>query len=138
MSATIAVSALPDRLRVNGDGNVVLLGVRCGDCGTSFFGAVDHCRRCTSDNLDLVELGSGGELYSYTVVYRAGADWTGPEPYALAEVVLPSGVAVTSRVANWQEGAELQIGSHFDLVTETIGEDEQGQEQVVYVWRRPE
>lgn len=138
MTAMLAVSALPDRLRVRGDGTPVLLGVQCGDCGTSFFGAAEHCRRCTSENLEPVELGSGGELHSYTVVHRAAAGWTGPEPYALAEVVLPSGVAVTSRVQNWQESDELQIGSHFELSAETISEDEQGRNQVVYTWRRPE
>lgn len=132
-----ALSALPDRLQVV-DGGGVLVGMRCVECGTTFLGAVERCRRCTSEQVESTELGNAGELYSYTVVHRAAADWQGPQPYALAEVVLPAGVAVTSRIADWQEGDPIEIGSRYELATESIGRDEDGNDQLVYLWRRPE
>lgn len=136
MKVAAQQSAFPDRLRIEADGRPVLLGVQCDECGASFFGEARYCQRCTSSSLHPTELGDAGELHSFTVVYRPSADWAGPDPYALAEVLLPSGVVVTSRLVDWDEGVELQVGSRLELATESIGEDDEGNERVIYVWRR--
>jgi uncharacterized OB-fold protein len=131
------VSAIPDRLRIDADGRPVLLGTRCTDCGTCFLGDLRFCRRCTSGAVETVELSDHGEIASYTVVMRVGPDWTGPLPYALAEVVLPERVVVASRVADWQEGDELRVGDAVHLAVEALPPgDDDDVERVLYVWRR--
>jgi uncharacterized protein len=137
MKVAAQQSAFPDRLRVGDDGRPVLLGVQCDECGAAFFGDAEYCQRCTSDRLHPIELGDAGEVHSFTVVYRPSADWAGPTPYALVDVLLPAGVVVASRLADWEEGVELQVGSRLELATESIGEDEHGNDRVIYVWRRP-
>ena len=132
------VSAMPDRFRVDDDsGGAVLLGARCHSCHSAFLGSVRFCRRCTSDDLEAVELSRQGTLHSYTVVHRAGGTWKGPEPYALGEVLLPEGVLVASRVVDWEEGEELELGAAYELTSEVVDQDEEGSEIAIYRWRRP-
>ena len=127
------ISAMPDRFRVE---DVVLLGTKCLDCGAHFLGPVRFCRRCTSEHVESVELSRQGTLHSYTVVHRAGGTWKGPEPYALGEVLLPEGVVVASRVLDWEEGHELDIETLYELTSEVVDQDGEGNEIVIYRWRR--
>jgi uncharacterized OB-fold protein len=130
------ISAMPDRLRVGDDADdVTLLGTRCRACSSAFLGAVRFCRRCTSDDLEAIELTPAGTLHSYTVVYRAGGTWSGPEPYALGEVLLPEGVLVASRIVDWDEGEQLELGSDYELTSEVVDHDEEGNEIIIYRWQ---
>lgn len=140
VSATHApktISAAPQHFKVSANGNEgVLLGSRCKDCGTAFFGPTGHCRRCTSDRIEPIELSGEGVLRSFTIIFRAPVGWAGPEPYALAEVELPEGVAVRSRLTEWAEGEELEIGSRYEIAVTLVGRDEEGDELAVYTWRQ--
>jgi uncharacterized OB-fold protein len=127
---------MPERFVLKDDGTAALVGSRCEDCGAYFHGPVQFCQRCTSENVVAVELSRRGELHSYTYVIRAPAGWTGPEPYALAEVMLPENVLVASRVVDWKEGEDLAIGAELEVVAEPVETDEEGNEIVVYAWRR--
>jgi uncharacterized OB-fold protein len=131
------ISAMPDRFRVDGaGGEAALLGVRCRACSSTLLGTARFCRRCTSEELEQVELSRRGTLHSYTVVHRAGGTWSGPVPYALAEVLLPEGVLVASRVVDWEDGEELEIGAPYELTSEVVDRDEEGNEIVIYRWRK--
>ncbi len=130
------ISAFPDRLELRSGGGAVLLGTRCEDCAAIVFGSARACRRCTSERLAPVELTTEGTILSYTYVVRAAASWTGSVPYALAEVVLPEGVAVTARVDGWHEGEALAVGDPLELAVVPADRDEEGNEIVVYAWRR--
>jgi hypothetical protein len=128
---------MPDRFPVDdATDDAVLLGTRCRSCQSTFLGPVRFCRRCTSDELEPVELNRQGTLHSYTVVHRAGGTWKGPEPYALGEVLLPEGVLVASRVVDWEEGDELELGAVYGLTSEVVDQDEEGNEIVIYRWQR--
>lgn len=133
-SAT-TMSAMPDRFAIEEDGTPVLVGTRCEECGTSFLGALEFCRRCTSERLVPTRLSRTGRIVSYTVVVRASADWTGPVPYALAQVALPEGVLVASRVLDWEEGGELSVGEQVEVAAAPVTSGD-GEEVAVYGWRR--
>jgi uncharacterized OB-fold protein len=136
-SSATQVSAMPDRFRIEDDGTPVLLGSRCDECGTSFLGSVEFCRRCTSDRVAATTLSRTGRIESYTVVVRASGDWAGPVPYALATVTLPEGVLVASLLADWEEPEPIEVGEPVEVTT-APGPELDGEPSVVYAWRRTE
>ena len=130
------VSVDPARLRLtNQEGTEgILLGVRCGDCGTYAFGPATFCQACTSANLGPVELGKEGTLYSYTVVRVPPSGWPGPVPYILGQVELPEGPHVLAEVIECPE-AELKIGMVVQLALRPVPAPQPNVERVVYKWR---
>jgi uncharacterized OB-fold protein len=135
--ATRTISVAPEQFRISEDGSTgTLLGSRCKECKTAFFGPTRYCRRCTSDRVEPIELSGEGVLRSHTLIFRAPSGWTGPEPYALAEVELPEGVAVRSRLTDWTEGEQLEIGSSYEVVVTPVGQDEEGNVLAAYTWSR--
>jgi uncharacterized OB-fold protein len=130
---------IPSRFRLlNEDGTEgVLLGKRCRACGEHFFGDVVFCRRCSSTDLEPVELSKHGTLYSYTIVRVPPAGWPGDVPYALGQVELPEGPHVLSEVVDCPF-ERLRVGMALELAPEVGGEDAEGNEVVVYKWRPAE
>ena len=113
-----------------------LLGTRCRQCGAHFFGGVVLCRRCSSGELEPVELSNQGTLYSYTIVRIPPAGWPGGVPYALGQVELPEGPHVISEVVDCPY-EKLRVGMKLELALAVGGEDTRGNELVVYKWRQP-
>ena len=136
MVGVIRVSALPDRLRLLDEEGTrgVLLGWRCRLCNEHFFGEVVLCRRCSSGDLESVELGTRGTLYSYTVVRVPPPGWKGEIPYALGQVELPKGPHVLCRIVDCPP-ERLRVGMALELVTEVATEDEEGTQSLVYAWK---
>ena len=132
------VPVVPSRLRLlNQEGTLgVLLGMRCRACGEHFFGSVVFCRSCTSTDLEAVDLSDRGTLYSYTIVRVPPAGWRGAVPYALGQVELPEGPHVLSEVVDCPF-EQLKVGMVLEMVPLVDGEDGEGNEVVVYKWRRP-
>ena len=114
----------------------VLLGTLCRECEAYFFGSVVMCRRCSSSELEPVELSSQGTLYSYTIVRIPPAGWPGGVPYALGQVELPEGPHVISEVLDCPY-EKLEVGMKLELALAVGGEDAKGDELVVYKWRQP-
>jgi hypothetical protein len=136
MMGVIRVSALPDRLRLLDDEGTrgVLLGWRCRGCNEHFFGEVVLCRKCSGRDLESIELGARGTLYSYTIVHVPPPGWKGEVPYVLGQVELPSGPHVLARVMGCQH-ERLRVGMALDLTTEVATEDDNGTRSMVYAWR---
>ena len=131
------IPVVPSRLKLlNEEGTEgVLLGARCRRCGEHFFGSVVFCQRCTSGDLEPVELSNRGSLYSYTIVRRPPDGWKGNVPYVLGQVELPEGPHVLSEVVDCPfEG--LKVGMALELALVVGGEDAEGNEIVVYKWRQ--
>jgi hypothetical protein len=116
----------------NTDG--VLLGCRCNECGTYFFGAPQFCIRCTSASLKPVELSREGKLYTYTIVRQAPPGWQGPVPYVLGSVAFPEGPHITSEVIDCPED-KVKIGMPLEVVFRVGGKLADGTEIIVFKWR---
>lgn len=136
MGGVIRVSALPDRLRLLDQEGArgVLLGWRCRRCNEHFFGEVFLCRRCSDQDLEPVDLGALGTLYSYTIVRVPPPGWNGEVPYALGQVELPQGPHVLCRVVDCPPEC-LHVGMALELTTEVATDDEEGTQSLVYAWR---
>ncbi len=126
----------PRRLRViNEEGTEgTLVGFRCRDCGVSVFGPATFCQSCTSFNVEPVDLGTCGTLYSYTIVRIPPAGWPGDVPYVLGQVELPSGPQVLAEVIDCQQ-SDLAIGMPVRLAIQAVPALEGGPDKLVYKWR---
>ncbi len=131
----MAVSVDIHRLKLTNDSGTqgVLLGFRCRDCGVLVFGPATFCQACTSSDVQQVELGQRGTLYSFTIVRVPPAGWPGPVPYILGQVDLAEGPQVLAEVIDCAH-EELKIGMGVVLALKPV-KGEGDEERVVYKWR---
>ena len=74
MDAEVPVAAIPalPYLVIDAKGRPRLKGSRCSDCGATMPGTRATCCACGSrTNMQPVDLGERGRLYSYTIVHRS-------------------------------------------------------------------
>ena len=129
------ISVTERRLRINEDGtDGVLLGQKCRECGEVFFGQPQFCLKCTSANLEPVDLSREGVLTTYTIVRQAPPGWQGDVPYLLGTVKLPEGPRIASEVVDCA-AEDLKAGLAVRLMVRVGGQDKDGNEVVVYKWR---
>jgi uncharacterized OB-fold protein len=123
-------------LRITSDDGMqgTLIGFRCRDCGVFVFGPATFCQSCTSFEVEPVDLGADGTLYSYTIVRIPPAGWPGQVPYILGQVELPSGPQVLAEVIDCQQ-EDLTIGMPVELAIRAVAPEEGGAEKLVYKWR---
>ncbi len=115
-----------------------LIGTRCDDCGECFFPRRVVCARCLSQNARDVELATRGTLYTYTYVHfplfaSRRADHGG---YGVGQVDLPEGPRVQAVLSGGPD--DFRFGMHMELELETLRENKEGQEVVIYRFRPAE
>ena len=134
------ISVDPNRLKLTGnearEGSLegTLIGFRCKDCGAAVFGPAIFCQSCTSTDLEPVDLGSEGILYSFTIVRIPPAGWPGPVPYVLGQVELPLGPQVLAEVIDCEHG-DLKIGMAVEMTLQAVPAENGGPDKAVYKWR---
>ena len=132
----MAVSVDPRRLRITDEFGTegTLIGFRCGECGVSVFGPATFCQSCTSFDVEPVDLGGKGILYSYTIVRIPPAGWPGEVPYILGQVELPAGPQVLAEVIDCKQ-PDLTIGMPVELAIQAVPAQEGAKDKLVYKWR---
>ena len=131
-------SASPSKLKLldqAGD-HGSLLGSRCIQCGSHTFGTVPSCQACYSTEVEPVDLGAEGTLYSYTVVRTPPPGWQGEVPYLLGQVELPQGPHVVSQVVDCPP-ERVRIGMKMLLHLDEVGshDDNNDEVAVIFKWR---
>lgn len=119
----------------------VLLASRCLDCGDHVFPVQNGCPRCTSDASEVVELGSRGRLWTWTVQgfppkappFLGDASPEGFRPFGVGYVELPGQLKIETRLTV-ADPAQLQIGMEMELVWDVLGADGEGNEIVTYAF----
>lgn len=129
------IPVVKERLKISDDGTEgVLLGRKCQNCGENFFGAPRFCLKCTSGDLQPIELSKEGVVTTYTIVRQTPPGWQGDVPYLLATVKLPEGPRITAEVVDCPEGA-IKVGMLMELTVRVGGKDKEENEVVVYKWK---
>ena len=68
-----------------------LLGLKCQDCGAITVPPKMACRKCTSPDMDIVELSGKGKIKTFTTVNVAPEGREGEVPYIIVLVELDEG-----------------------------------------------
>ena len=111
-----------------------MIGFRCKECETTVFGPAVFCQSCTSTQLEAVELGGKGILFSYTIVRIPPAGWPGDVPYVLGQVELPQGPQVLAEVIDCEHD-DLKIGMAVEMEIQAVPAENGGPDMAVYKWR---
>ncbi len=80
-----------------------IMGVRCAGCQKVYVPPRSFCERCFREVSELAEVGPGGTVKSFTLVYEPFAGLP-PPPYAIAYVQLDG---ADTALANFVEGLPL-------------------------------
>ena len=130
------VSVDPNRLKITNDDSSegTLVGFRCNECSTTVFGPAVFCQSCTSTDLEAVDLGAKGTLFSYTIVRIPPAGWPGDVPYVLGQVELPQGPQVLAEVVDCEHD-DLKIGMAMELMLQAVPAENGRPDKAVYKWR---
>jgi uncharacterized OB-fold protein len=109
-----------------------LLGSRCRACGETFFPRRIACARCTRRDCEDVLLGPGGRLFTWTYVHYPlfGSRRADAGGYGVGQVDLPEGPRVQAVLSGGPDA--FRIGMDLRLELETLREDGQGREVVIF------
>ena len=107
------------------DGEVVACYSRCKNCGKMAFPAEEHCGICGGE-MEALPLPKTGELYSYTVMYRATKPFH--PPHGLGQIQFENGLMIQAILQiddpdGLKQGNEFEIGAKVKIVTAPIAED---------------
>lgn len=112
-------------------GRWILVGSKCKQCGQAFFPQREWCLNCSGRDLERIDLGHSGKLYSFTIVHMPSEHFE--PPYAVGWIELPEGIRVFSQIRQWQE-YPLKIGMDMELAIEKLW-DEDEREVLGYTFR---
>ena len=112
-----------------------LLGSECPNCGEVFFPRRLVCAKCLHEGCADVELSTRGRLWTWTYCHvplfgKKDADVPG---YGVGQVDLPEGPRVQAILSATAD--ELEIGMELEIDLETLRENSDGDEVVIYRFR---
>lgn len=137
MPDTVAVA---DGIFTMEGGRPRLLGSRCTNCGNHMFPRQRGCPKCMFDEQEDVELATTGTLWTWTVQAfpPKAPPYLGPvgddfRPYGVGYVELDGQLRVEARLTE-SDPTKLTVGMPMELVLETLGVDEDGNDIVTYAF----
>jgi uncharacterized OB-fold protein len=112
-----------------------LLASCCGACGEVLFPRREVCARCLAQNLEDVTIGPRGTLYTYTYVHVPlfGSMRAAAGGYGVGQVDLPEGPRVQAVLDGGPD--DFRIGMEMELDLETLRENDDGSEVVIFRFR---
>ncbi|GAA4289019.1 hypothetical protein GCM10022262_33800 [Georgenia daeguensis] len=95
----------------------------CTECGTRQWPPRELCGACQGSSFVPRDVPTTGEVYTYTVMYRAFHPWFKDQlPYGVAVVEVEGGIRIIGRyVGDDPEG--LACGQRMEAVFDDLGED---------------
>jgi uncharacterized OB-fold protein len=112
-----------------------LLGSRCQSCGEVFFPRRPVCAKCLHLGTDDVEFGARGRVYTWTYVHFPlfGTRRADAGGYGVGQIDTEEGPRVQAVLSGGPE--DFAIGMEMEIELETLRENKQGQEVVIYRYR---
>lgn len=113
--------------------NPRLIGSKCSECGEVVFPQRPQCPKCYRETMQSLELSPRGRVYSATVSHLPPAGYQGAAPYAIGTVELPERVLIPAHFRGLAE--VLSIGTEVELVLEEMGQDDEGNPLIIYMFQ---
>jgi len=112
-----------------------LLGSRCPNCGEVFFPRRLVCAQCLHEGCADVELSTGGRLWTWTYCHVPlfGKKDTDVPGYGVGQVDLEEGPRVQAILVGGPD--DFEIGMELAIDLETLRENSDGDEIVIYRYR---
>ena len=128
------VSIAPDYFDVDAHG-VRLKGSKCSACGEVFYPRRLVCAKCLHEGTDDVVLSTTGTLYTWTWVHVPLFAKTDSKvsAYGVGQVDLPEGPRIQAILQG--EPSDFSIGMRLTLDVETLRQDDDGNDVVIYRFR---
>lgn len=105
----------------------------CEACGKVIYPPRDTCPDCGRQHQTWVNLSGRGEVYSYTIMHHAPANFEEFVPYPVALIKLEEGPMVTAQLTDISPD-EVRIGMPVEMVTRKLSQE--GDEgQIVYGYK---
>ena len=111
-----------------------LVGEACPHCEAKIFPPRDICPSCGQEAKTLYAFSGKGEVYSYTTIYEAPADYDENAPYTVALVKLNEGPLVTAQLTDLGD-QPIQIGMPVEMVTRKLRQDGDERGMLVYGYK---
>jgi uncharacterized OB-fold protein len=121
----------PGLVALDTKGEAHLVGGRCRACDAVSFPQAAVCTNCLNEDIESVDLGVQGTLYSYSVVHQAPKGWA--VPYALGYVDLPGDVRVLAHLDAQPES--IKIDMPMKLAVGVVGTDASGTQLISYTFK---
>jgi uncharacterized OB-fold protein len=97
-----------------------ILGSHCPNCDRTYVPAVTFCERCMAELTDWVDVGTRGELYTYTLLYEDYDGTRRSEPEIVAFIKMQDG-GLVHRLGEVSP-EELEIGLPVEAVFKPRGD----------------
>jgi uncharacterized OB-fold protein len=112
-----------------------LLGSRCRACGEVLFPRRAVCAKCLAQDAEDVLLGPRGVLWTWTYVHVPffGSRRADVGGYGVGQVDLPEGPRIQAVLSGGP--GDFRIGMPMELELETLRENKEGQEVVIFRFR---
>ena len=106
----------------------------CLDCGKAIFPPRDVCPHCAGQKQSWTNLSGCGEVYSFTTMFSAPANFEEYSPYTMALVKLVEGPMVTAQLTD-VKADDVFIGMPVEMVTRKIRDDGDARGMIVYGYK---
>ncbi len=118
-----------------------LKGMRCKKCNNHVFPFQRGCPKCTSDDVEEVQLGTKGTLWAWTIQgfppksppFLGETDPKRFTPYGVGYIEIPGQLKIESRLTE-SDPTMLKSGMEMEIVAETISQDDEGNDIVTYAF----
>ncbi len=97
---------------------------KCDNCNTSIFYPRVVCPSCMSEKLSWKEASGKGEIYSYTVVYKAiNPAFKEDLPYTVGLIDLAEGIRVMGNIIGTDDPESLKVGQAVKIEFSKVTDD---------------
>lgn len=134
------VPVLPGCYQMEAPGR--LIGNKCKACGDFFFPQALGCRNpnCRCNDLEEHLFSTKGELWGFTThFYKGPAPYVAPEPFVPYTIVVAKlkeeKLMVAGQLAKDCDPETLEKGMDMELIIESLYEDADGTEHVMWKWK---
>jgi uncharacterized OB-fold protein len=111
-----------------------LLASRCNSCKRTFFPKRKYCGKCGSPDVEIINLGNRGKVFSFTQVDRKSAYTIIEPPYVEAEVEMPEGISVFT-ILDKCDPAAVKFGMEVEVYVDKVKQDEQGNDIIAFKFK---